>query len=74
VRRPPSVDAPFRALPEREVLSLVTNGMSNPGYRASTVSDRNSVHRHLTSVMRKLALRNRMDVLRYCLQRGQVEA
>jgi two-component system, NarL family, response regulator NreC len=59
---------------EREVLSLVANGLSNHDIAVRLYLSPNTVHRHRTSVMQKLGLHNRMDVLRYCIQRGLVDA
>lgn len=59
---------------EREVLSLVANGMSNHEIAERLILSPNTVHRHRTSLMQKLGLHDRMDVLRYCIQRGLVDA
>ncbi len=59
---------------EREVLTLIANGMSNHDIADALVLSPHTVHRHRTSLMQKLGLHDRMDVLRYCIQRGLVEA
>ena len=34
----------------------------------------NTVHRHRTSLMQKLGLHDRLDLLRYCIRRGLVDS
>ena len=58
---------------EREVLSLVANGLSTHDIANRLFLSTNTVHRHRTSLMQKLGLHDRMDVLRYCIQRGLVD-
>jgi two-component system, NarL family, response regulator NreC len=58
---------------EREVLSLVANGLSNHEIAERLVVSPNTVHRHRTSLMQKLGLHDRLDLLRYCIQRGLID-
>lgn len=59
---------------EREVLSLIANGLSNADIAERLTLSPHTVHRHRGSVMQKLGLHSRLDVLRYCIQRGLVDA
>ncbi len=58
---------------EREILTLVANGMMNQEIAEQLVLSPNTVHRHRTSLMQKLGLHNRLDLLRYCIRRGLVD-
>ncbi len=58
---------------EREVLSLVANGLTNQEIAERLVLSPNTVHRHRTSLMQKLGLHDRMELLRYCIRRGLVD-
>ena len=59
---------------ERQVLTLIANGLNNHEIADALVLSPHTVHRHRTNVMQKLGLHDRMDVLRYCIQRGLVDA
>jgi two-component system response regulator NreC len=59
---------------EREILSLVANGLTNEEIATRLVLSANTVHRHRTSLMQKLGLHNRLEVLRYCMSRGLLPA
>jgi two-component system response regulator NreC len=55
---------------EREVLRLVAGGMTNRDIAERLALSAHTVHRHRTSLMQKLGLHNRLELLRYCMQRG----
>jgi DNA-binding NarL/FixJ family response regulator len=55
---------------EREVLNLVASGLTNQEMATRLTLSENTVHRHRTSLMQKLGLHSRLEVLRYCMQRG----
>jgi two-component system response regulator NreC len=58
---------------EREVLSLIANGLSTPEIAGRLVLSPNTVHRHRTSLMQKLGLHDRLALLRYCIRRGLID-
>ena len=58
---------------EREVLLMVANGLTTPEIAERLVLSPNTVHRHRTSMMQKLGLHDRLELLRYCLRRGLIE-
>ncbi|MDE3077653.1 MAG: response regulator transcription factor, partial [Chloroflexota bacterium] len=51
---------------EREVLSLVAGGLTTNEMAERLFLSPNTVHRHRTSLMQKLGLHDRLDILRYC--------
>jgi DNA-binding NarL/FixJ family response regulator len=55
---------------EREVLSLVAAGMSNPEIAAQLVISENTVKYHVHSLLEKLGLRNRQEVTQFARGRG----
>jgi two-component system, NarL family, response regulator NreC len=55
---------------EREVLQLVARGYSNAQIAQLLSISPRTVESHRASVMRKLDLRNPVDLIRYALQRG----
>jgi len=77
LNRPSADDAddPYRSLTprEREILALVGNGLTNQEIGERLVLSPNTVHRHRTSMMQKLGLHNRLELLRYCIRRGLVD-
>lgn len=58
---------------EREVLSLIAGGMTTPEIATRLTLSPNTVHRHRVSLMQKLGLHDRMEILRYCIRRGLVD-
>lgn len=58
---------------EREILTLVANGLTNQEIADQLSLSPNTVHRHRTSLMQKLGLHSRLDLLRYCIRRGLVD-
>jgi two-component system response regulator NreC len=77
LNRPTTDDAgdPYQSLTsrEREILALVGNGLTNQEIGERLVLSPNTVHRHRTSMMQKLGLHNRLELLRYCIRRGLVD-
>lgn len=58
---------------EREVLSLIANGLSTGGIAEKLFLSPNTVHRHRTSLMQKLGLHDRLEILKFCIKRGLVD-
>jgi DNA-binding NarL/FixJ family response regulator len=46
----------------REVLRLVTDGASNPEIASATFLSRKTVERHISNILRKVAMRNRTEL------------
>lgn len=68
-----SLDAYQKLTPrEREVLSLVANGLTTNEIASRLFLSPNTVHRHRNNLMQKLGLHDRLDLLRYCLRRGLI--
>lgn len=59
---------------EREVLTLIAHGMTTQEMADRLFLSPNTVHRHRTSLMQKLGLHNRLELLRYCIRRGLIDA
>lgn len=55
---------------EREVLRLVSQGMSNPEIAASLVLSEHTVHRHVANILTKLDQTSRTGAVAYALQVG----
>ena len=71
----PSVDPYDMLTPrEREVLFLASQDLSNNEIADQLVISRRTVEVHRHNVMRKLGLRNRIQLLRYAVQRGIIPA
>jgi two-component system response regulator NreC len=68
-------DDPYESLTarEREVLSLIAHGMSNSEIADKLFLSPNTIHRHRTSLMQKLGLHDRLELLRFCIKRGLVD-
>lgn len=58
---------------EREVLTLVAQGLTTQEIADLLFLSPNTVHRHRTSLMQKLGLHNRLELLRYCMRRGLID-
>lgn len=71
----PSTDAPEDRLSVRElsVLSLLAEGMRNDEIAASLFISIKTVDTHRMNLMRKLALRTNVDIVRFAIRRGLVE-
>jgi two-component system response regulator NreC len=74
--REPNGGDPYETLTarEREVLNLIANGLSNGEIAERLFLSPNTVHRHRTSLMQKLGLHDRLELLRFCIKRGLVDA
>jgi two-component system response regulator NreC len=59
---------------EREVLGLVASGLTTAEIAERLYLSPNTVHRHRTSLMQKLGLHDRLELLRFCIKRGLVDA
>ena len=57
---------------EREVLELLTRGAANKGIATALAISENTVKNHLKSIMEKLHLENRVQVVAYALREGLV--
>ena len=55
---------------EREVLRLVSQGMSNPEIAASLVLSEHTVHRHVANILTKLDQTSRTGAASYAIQAG----
>jgi DNA-binding NarL/FixJ family response regulator len=58
---------------EEEVLHLVAGGLTTQEMADRLAISPHTVHRHRTSLMQKLGLHDRLDLLRYCIHRGLVD-
>lgn len=56
---------------ERKVVTLLVQGKSNPDIAARLVVSPTTVKKHVSSILRKLGLRSRVDVVRAAARRGQ---
>jgi DNA-binding NarL/FixJ family response regulator len=57
---------------ERDVLTLVAQGLSNIGIAARLVLSEHTVHRHLASILRKLGLSSRAAAVAWGVRTGLV--
>jgi DNA-binding CsgD family transcriptional regulator len=73
-RSPSADDGPLETLSqrEREVLTLVAVGMSNREIAERLVISEHTVHRHMTSILRKLALPSRAAAASLAARHGLV--
>lgn len=55
---------------EREVLGLAAEGRSNADVARVLYISRRTVETHRARAMKKLGLRNQVDLVRYAIQRG----
>lgn len=64
------------ALSERElgVLRYLARGLSQKEVAAAASVSIHTVHRHVTSIMKKLDIHNRADLVRYAIREGFVDA
>ncbi len=67
---PPEVLSPR----ELEVLKLVAEGHSSQEIAATLVISIKTVERHRSNIIEKLGVRDRVDLTRYAIRRGLVEA
>jgi DNA-binding NarL/FixJ family response regulator len=59
---------------EREVLKLIAEGFSGQQIASMLVISEKTVERHRSNLLQKLALRDRVDLTRYAIRVGLVEA
>jgi DNA-binding NarL/FixJ family response regulator len=59
---------------EREVLKLIAEGYTGQQIAAMLVISEKTVERHRSNLLQKLALRDRVDLTRYAIRIGLVEA
>lgn len=76
--RPERPDASGRAFDvltdrEREVLTLIAQGLSNPEIAEQLVISPKTVNRHRENIMTKLDLHNRVELVRYAIEKGLIE-
>lgn len=57
---------------EREVLTLVAEGMPGPEIAARLFISPRTVENHRASLLKKLSLRNQADLIKYAIRRGLV--
>ena len=72
--RSAGTDDPYEKLTnrEREVLQFIASGHTNREIAETLHLSVNTVHNHRTSIMTKLGLHNRMDLLRFAVRRGLI--
>jgi DNA-binding NarL/FixJ family response regulator len=58
---------------EREILLMVASGLTTQEIADKLYLSPNTVHRHRSSLMQKLELHDRLDLLRYCIRRGLID-
>jgi DNA-binding NarL/FixJ family response regulator len=59
---------------EREVLSLLAEGLSNRQIAERLVVSEHTVHRHVTNILRKLGLPSRTAAAAYAVRAGLPES
>ena len=59
---------------EREVLTLVASGLTTQEIADRLFLSPHTIHRHRTSLMQKLGLHNRLELLRHCIRHGLIDA
>ena len=58
---------------EREVLSLIAQGLSNQEIADQLVISAKTVNRHRENIMAKLNLHSRVELVRYAIEKGLIE-
>ena len=58
---------------EKEVLTLIAEGLTNPEIAEKLVISVKTVDRHRENTMQKLNLHNRVDLVKYALKQGLIE-
>ena len=69
-----AVQDPYESLTDREkeVFHYIASGQTNRQIAEALHLSVNTVHNHRTSIMDKLGLRNRMELLKYAIRKGIV--
>lgn len=72
----PATEDPYEALSERsrEVLRLAAYGHSNREIARTLHLSEQTVHSHRATIMEKLGFHDRVELLRYALRRGVIQA
>lgn len=58
---------------EREVLTLIAEGLTNTAIAEQLVISAKTVDRHRENIMRKLNLHSRVDLVKYAIQKGLID-
>ena len=58
---------------EREVLTLIAEGLTNPKIAEELVISVKTVDRHRENIMRKLNLHSRIDLVKYAIKKGYID-
>jgi DNA-binding NarL/FixJ family response regulator len=61
-------------LREREVLKLIAEAYTNKAIGATLHLSEKTVESHRANLMRKLEMRDRVELVRYAIRRGLIEA
>jgi DNA-binding NarL/FixJ family response regulator len=69
-REPDEAAAGLLTRREREVLTLIATGLSNPEIAAQLSVSLNTVERHTVNIYRKLRLRGRAEAVAYAMRAG----
>jgi DNA-binding NarL/FixJ family response regulator len=69
IEKPKIEESPLTAR-EKEILSLVANGMLNRDIAAQLIISEHTVKNHLKNILQKLHLENRVQLARYAYERG----
>jgi DNA-binding NarL/FixJ family response regulator len=67
---PPATDAPRLTDRETEVLRLVSKGLSCKQIAQRLVVSHRTVQNHVQNTLNKLQLHNRVELVRYAIERG----
>jgi DNA-binding NarL/FixJ family response regulator len=59
---------------ETEVVKLIAEGMANREIALELVISEKTVERHRSNILGKLGMRDRVELTRYAIRRGLVEA
>jgi DNA-binding NarL/FixJ family response regulator len=73
LRRGESARADILTKRELEVVKLVAEGLSSPEIAGTLVISIKTVERHRANIIRKLGLRDRVELTKYAIRRGLVE-
>ena len=57
---------------EREVLTCITEGLTNREIAETLVISIKTVDRHRENIMRKLNLHNRVELVKYAIEKGLI--
>ena len=76
LRTPPPEDARLARLTgqERRILALIADGLTNRQIAAELHLAEKTVESHRANLLRKLGMRDRVELVRYAIRRGLTEA